>query len=490
MQGRVIYGALFPVSISWSKFFFWLYLLVLVFAEATLTSPADPDLWHRLALGEVLCRTGQFPPGDHFSYLADYKTIADHEWGSAVVFYKLYQLAGPNVFVVVKLVTLAITLALIVSAGMQGRHPTLFAAAFYALILLALLPSFLSTIRCMTFTHIFFALWLYWYQRERHGHPVSILGYVVTMVLWANLHGGFVMGLAWLCIVGVVQAVNGEAWKPWLLRFGLCLPATLLNPYGMELWQSTARALVVTRRGFGEWEAVSWWPEVMAYPGYKILLLALVAGLAVQFWKRGWKHMDRTVVMILGAFIVLSFSSARHTSLLAAVAGALVPGLFPSEPWIERDAHPLQRLAYMGFGTALVIIPLFTLFVAMPGDGFRLTYPHISAPRGPVEELKLKNIRGNLLVPFNYGSYALWELRGRMRVSMDGRYDLVYKPETYRRVDDFFAARGNWQSLIASPRPDAVIVPREAPVYEKLLSLPGWQEVFQDDTDAVFLPRN
>ena len=89
----------------------WLYLVFLVWAEGTVTSPADPDLWHRLALGEALWKTGHFPGGDVFSYLADYKHVIDHEWGSAVVFYALYLWGGMNVFVATKLVTLGVTLA-------------------------------------------------------------------------------------------------------------------------------------------------------------------------------------------------------------------------------------------------------------------------------------------------------------------------------------------------------------------------------------------
>src|SRR5580692_833581 len=42
------------VSTSWIRFFFWAYLLFLVWAAATVTNPADPDLWHRLAVGEFL----------------------------------------------------------------------------------------------------------------------------------------------------------------------------------------------------------------------------------------------------------------------------------------------------------------------------------------------------------------------------------------------------------------------------------------------------
>jgi len=74
---------------------------------------------------------------------------------------------------------------------------------------------------------------------------------------------------------------------------------------------------------------------------------------------------------------------------------------------------------------------------------------------------------------------------------MDGRYDLVYRPETYERVNDFFAAELDWRSLLTSPAPDAILVPIADAVYVRLKKEPGWTEAFRDstNTDAVFLPR-
>lgn len=452
-------------------------------------NPADPDLWHRLALGEALWQTGHFPPGDTFSYLADYQNVADHEWGSALIFYPIYAWGGGMAMVVLKIVTLGITMILVISAALRQRPIGALLTAFYAVVLLALLPNFASTLRCMSFTHILLALWVYWFQCERFGRPIRTVWYVLTMILWANLHGGFVTGLAWLFLITGIEAWYGGAWKKWAVRFGLCALATLVNPFGIQLWISTARALTAPRRGFSEWAPVTWWPEVMAYPGYKLLLVGLIAALVVRIIRVGWKEMDRPVMMILGVFIALSLTSARHTSLFGVVAGALAPGLFPQETTLRRIRNPLNRLGYMGLFSTLLIVPLYIAFMILPGDGLSLRYESASCPVAAVDYLKAAKITGNLLVPFNYGSYALWELRGKMRVSMDGRYDLVYRPETYQRVDDFFLAQGNWKSLLVSPPPQAVLLSMADAVYPKLKEDPAWTEAWHDDVDAVFLPK-
>jgi hypothetical protein len=471
------------------RFFFSGYLLFLVWAAATVTNPADPDLWHRLAVGEFLWQTGHFPHGDVFSYLSDYKQVADHEWGGALIFYGLWQWGGGTATVVTKLVTLAVTLALVVWAGMRDRRPTAWLVAFYALVLLALLPSFQSTVRCMVFTHILFALWVCWFQRERQGRTVPTIFYVVTMIVWANLHGGFVVGLAWLLVVAVIERIHQGAWKKWAVRFGLCSLATLINPFGVQLWIATGRALVTTRRGFNEWGPVSWISELGSYPGYKLLLLSVLVALAIQIYRKGWRQIDRLGVILIGVFMILAMISARHTSLFAIVAGALVPGIFPLKWPYDLRRRPLRRLVAVGVNFGIVIVPFFTALRVLPGAGLSLEYPHVAYPVGAVNFLERQGIRGKLLVPFNYGSYALWELRGKMRVSMDGRYDLVYRPETYRRVDDFFAARKGWYDLLTTPAPDAVLVPRSADVYYKIRMEPGWKEAYRDPWDAIFLPK-
>ncbi|HEV3270757.1 MAG TPA: hypothetical protein VGZ93_01110 [Candidatus Methylacidiphilales bacterium] len=474
----------------WTRFIFWIYLLVLVWAAATVTNPADPDLWHRLAVGEYLWQTGHFPPGDAFSYLFDYKQVADHEWGSALIFYALWQWGGGAAIVAAKLVTLAVTLALVVWAGSRDRTPTLALTAFYALVLLALLPSFDSTLRCMVFTHILLALWVFWFQCERHGRPIPTFLYIVTMIVWANLHGGFAIGLAWLLAVTVIELVYRGSWKKWALRLALCSLATLINPFGAQLWIATGRALTTTRRGFGEWAPVSWNSYIVNYLGFKLLFLGVLLALTIQIYRKGWKQIDRTAVILIGLFMALAMTSARHTSLFAVAAGALIPGLFPPGQTPAESADPLRRLGGIAMKLALVLVPLITALYILPkGAGLRLEYPHVAHPVDAVNFLQRRDIRGNLLVPFNYGSYALWELRGKMRVSMDGRYDLVYLPETYRHVDDFFSARGDWRDLLASPRPDAILLPRSARVYFDLLNEPAWTEAWHDPYDAVFLPR-
>jgi hypothetical protein len=474
------------------RILFWLYLFILVWADGTVHNGADPDLWHRLALGDYLWRTGHFPLGGTFSYLADYRVIPDHEWGSAVIFYAIWRATGGGdafgtAMVGLKLIALAVTLALVMWAALRRQRPSVPLAAFGALVLFALLPDFLSTLRCMVFTHLLFALWLYWYQCERTGRRIPTLAYAGTMLLWANLHGGFAIGLFWLALVTVVEAAQRGPWKIWALRLAVCALATLVNPYGWRMEAATLRALAAPRGGFAEWARVPW--LTLDYAGYKLLIVVTLAAFAYLWTRRREREVDQRAVLLIVAFLLLSFTSARHTSLFALVTGALLPGALPTSPRAARINSPPRRLVYMGFCSACLIVPFYMGLYILPGDGLTLTYSADSSPRAAVAYLQKAGVRGDLLTPFNLGSYALWELRGRMRVSMDGRYDLVYKPATYARVNDFYLGQPAAQSLLTTPKPAAVLVPESDAVYPQLLANANWQQAYQDSHDAVFLPR-
>jgi hypothetical protein len=370
-----------------------------------------------------------------------------------------------------------------------------FLAPFYSLVLLALLPSFLSTVRCVVFTHIFFALWLYWYRLERDGRPIRLVWYLLSAVVWANLHGGYAIGLAWLLGLAVLEAFltgpTSTACKTWLLRFAACSFVTIINPFGWHLWISTARALVAPRAGFEEWGPVSWdWDHLIDFIGFK-LMFALALVLLFREWRRHtWRWVDRRAFIILFAFIFLALRSARQTSLFAEVAAALLPAWLPQALDFTRLPRALERLGFAGIWFSVFFVPIYVALMLLPAARIGLHYGPESCPRAAVYYLEEQNVRGKLLVPFNYGSYALWKLRGRMRVSMDGRYDLVYRPATYRRVDDFFFARGDWKTLLTDPTPDAILVPVADPIYPVLKIEAGWKEAYADSVDAVFLPAD
>ncbi len=73
--------------------------------------------------------------------------------------------------------------------------------------------------------------------------------------------------------------------------------------------------------------------------------------------------------------------------------------------------------------------------------------------------LKQANASGNLVVPFEWGSYASWRLYPQVKVSMDGRYEAAYPETTFMMSLDFhFRLDAHWDQLIRDFPVDFIIL--------------------------------
>src|SRR5262249_15764782 len=88
---------------------------------------------------------------------------------------------------------------------------------------------------------------------------------IPMMALWANLHGGFIIGLAILFFFFAAGAlrgilVSGGPHRPAMpFAIALCASvATFANPYGIGIWQAVLRALgnPHTRTIIDDWQSL------------------------------------------------------------------------------------------------------------------------------------------------------------------------------------------------------------------------------------------
>jgi hypothetical protein len=149
--------------------------------------------------------------------------------------------------------------------------------------------------RPQTFGVLCFSILLYFLSRERLSRFVRFGSLPVLFALWANLHGSFVVGLAFffLNIVDRAIAQRGEAHgKSWLdvirspgisrpfLAFLLSLAATSVNPHGpMLLVDVLTFAAQPNLRELNEWRPLAFHEG----PGSHLLFLAAWAAV-LAFW--------------------------------------------------------------------------------------------------------------------------------------------------------------------------------------------------------------
>lgn len=77
----------------------------------------------------------------------------------------------------------------------------------------------------------------------------------LVFAIWANLHGGWIVGGGLVVVWTAVAFIQWRDDRGQLLLVGIAsLAATLLNPYGVNLWVFLAETVRLDRADTAEWQ--------------------------------------------------------------------------------------------------------------------------------------------------------------------------------------------------------------------------------------------
>ena len=425
----------------------------------------DGDVsWH-IATGLWILDHRAIPQADPFSYTWGGKPWVPIEWLAEVIYASAYRVANyPGVAALVTAALIGLHAAVFLNANRWVRMALLPIVAMD----LVLIPMMLARPHVLTWPLLAWWCWLMMRARERDRAPP--LAAALLLTLWANLHGGYVFGLAIAAAFGLEALVASEdkarAFRQWL-TFGIaCAIAVFINGNGVEGVFHPLR--------FTQLEMLplidEWKPSNPATTPFSFGVLAVVVALIA--WKRPKLHWVRW--LLLAALLVLALLQVRHQSTLAIVAAMLLPPGFASSR--QEAAEPSRKWVVLG-GAGLLV-------------GLRAAMP-IELPENEANPWKLiaavpPQLRSQpVMNGYSMGGPLI--LSG-IRPYIDGRGDM-YGDELV--VGFSKIAKGD-----AKVFADAVqrwnirwaIVPNDSKGLVKLLeSTPGWRRIRQDKVGAIYV---
>ncbi len=408
----------------------------------------DPDLWGHVRFGLDLLATRGLPSVDPYSFTQDVAWI-NHEWLSELLFAVAFRLAGVPGLVLLKVAILGLAAGVLAASAGRARESLrwwLLAAALFGLAPTAV------TFRPQLWTVLCVALLCNLLVSGRSLKWVPLL-----FAVWANMHGGWIVGLGILgfWMVGrVFDTRDLRAAFPIALALAAALAATIVTPYGWRLW-AFLFATVRMGRDITEWRPL--WQQSDASHGI------LWAG----------------TLAIVTATVLL-----RRRSILWA---ALLPAI-----WLGVSGLFVDRLAPLFSEVAL----LFTAHAWRPASAFDR---HMPVPRGqsrtvlvdalilslvvgfytvrssrclPIEgawtpdldaasAFASPDVRGRLVLPFDWGQYAIWQWGPRLRVSIDGRRETVYSENTVNLQQAVATGEPEGLDYLGRVRPEYVWLPSQ-----------------------------
>ena len=435
-------------------------VLATIFAVAAVPR-LDSDLWWHLAAGRRIVETSSIPRVDPFSFTFAGKPWLNHEWLAEVLFHGIGLNLLPFFFALVITATFAL-----VWMRMRLRHaePSLalviLGAAFFA-------GSMSFGPRVQMLTLFFAALFAYGLERDTKKWHIA---FPLLMLVWTNLHGGFILGIALMAIAIAGRWLESRVFPRALaISLGATILAAIVNPHGLAQLAYPFKFLVPNAFTNLILESA---PTSFRLPGaiaFELLLLAALAAAA-----RARKRLTWTDVLMLVAFTHLAFTQVRNVAVWGVVITPIVADL--------ADARPRTRAwTFAAAAIAMLIVGLASRKATVEEEKF---------PTRAVAMLRATPLPPNLYTRYDWGGYAIHELYPRYRVFIDGRADTLYDAALLRDYDDAWNASPRWREVFDKRRVTTVLVDRQSFLAVELSRSPQWQLVHLDGQAAVFVRRN
>ncbi len=453
---------------------------------------ADADLWGHLRFGADSIAGRSLAVVDPYSFTADSPWI-NHEWLAEVVLAALYAAGGAIALNVLKLAVLA-TIALL--AWRAGR---LAGGSTFSLIALSSLVVFASytrtqVLRPQLFSVLFFSVLLTLLTVRDRGVRsawmvrMTNFGIPVLFGIWANVHGGWLVGFATLATWLGCEVVAQRTVRSFVAGAGLILAslaATLVNPYGVQQWTFLHQTVGLSR------DVSDWVPFFKLQPAMIAfeLILPVIALASTLVSRRRPRPRD---VVVIGMLAFATYRVSRIDAFLQIAIGfMLAPAIVECLGLLERRLRAFTRFDTPSpvHGFAVVAIAIATTAVAMP----RLNRIYIEGPWTPDPEavrfLRTDAPHSHLLTWFDWGEYAIWHLSpAGIQVSMDGRRETVYSDRVLDGHWSFYKNEPDAGAYPDSIGADRIWLPKRLPVVS-VLRARGWQVAFESDVSVVLSRR-
>jgi hypothetical protein len=475
-----------------------LVLLIVVLADSV--QYADTDLWGHIRFGQLilsqrhLIRQAPFaysmsPPGPSW---------IDHEWLSQIMMAVCYEAAGVAGLKLWKFVCAGATVMLLGLAQAEtgasiGVQFVVLAAAVGALV-----PQ--MQFRPQLFDYVALAAIVAILARESGGRRAPLWLAVPILMLWANVHAGFVVELGVLAVYTVVTfAVDRRrgAGTGRTLRLGsvalVAAATTFVNPYGPRLWLVLLETLrsPFTMRRVAEYQpllsvmrsslggGVPIFSLVCFLGMLSALVICLVAAPSLEDFglvaaafllSAGALYAVRNVAL---AAIVIAAPLARHASSLAAPGRKL-------EISATRAGRLRLHAPIQGVMVALAIA------LAIHQGLFSSTLRAAEAePVGAIEFMRTHHLCGNVLCAYAWGVYVIWHQAPRSRVFIDS-FEIMFPRKVRNDYLAFNDARRGAEHVLNEYPNDFVLMPTGAPAYTLMMAQASWRLIYRDPVAALF----
>ena len=442
-------------------------ILVLVFAmlvladsfAAGLRTVADPDTGWQVATSRYVWQHRTIPSTDVLSFGSAGLPWIYPPFGG-VLLYLVYRAGG---FAALSWFSAFACVGLVAYLVRRRTMPSLVLA-----MLAVPAIAYRTSPRSDLFSTVLFAVLLGGLWEIHCGQRLRFWIVPVVMLLWVNLHPGFIAGLAVLGAYLVFEAgdlMSAAQRSPALQRLRAAWPwltagvaATLLNPWGVEIHPAALNLAGIFRPAAGSLNSAYYIQEFAAVPitwqtviqlfdlrhlesgnSWLLLLSMLLVGLAL--WRR-----QLGAAAVLGGAIFFALSHARYLGMFAitvvTLGSTLLDGVVSHDEHTHEATHAQRPLLRLPWGAAALLTSLLCVVAIVHIADYisNRSYVYFRAdsrfgagesfwfPERAARFIAQEKLPGNIFEAFAVGGFAALRLGPEYPNFIDGRADHLNPP--------------------------------------------------------------
>lgn len=446
----------------------------------------DSDYYWHVTAGRLVAQHGVLSV-DPFSFTWAGQPWTMHEWLGELLIYWLVSAAGVLI-TTFAFGVISIGGPLIVAWALHRRGVPMRALAL-PLVLVAYIFTAYATVRPQAISWLFLAILLATLLNLRPEQRWRPLLLVPFFVLWANLHGLYVVGGGVLALYVLFTLLGhtpmAVARGRLAVVLGLSFLASMLTPAGPAGLLYPLRYV-----GAGDWGLahIVEWQSPNFHDLTQLGLLVLIAAVllngmrATPSWLRAV-----TVIALAGALL------ATRNAPLAALLSLPTLALGMADRWPSRArARPMPERVQLGrrvMELAVAAVVVVAAVVIIPRLPAVADASDVAAhfPVTAIDDLAHAHPDARVLAEYGWGGYVIYRLYDAGgRVFVDGRNDMYSE----RILDDYSSIRAadpNWQALVEKYDVQAILFPPGAPIV-RAAAAAGWCEIDRSGVAVLLLP--
>jgi len=482
--------------------------------------------WH-IRGGEWIVANHQIPLHDVFSFSKPGGPWAAWSWLADVGYAWLNAAGGLRAVVLFSILLISAIFTLLYHL-VRGQSSPIVA------ILVTVLAAGASSIHWLARPHLFTMLLavLFYAALERFAElnqrvnpgqtrPAGIRYLAVLpagIVLWANIHQGFFVGILTIAVFGVGEILqivllgdrNGsraEGLRAGWLRarwyFGAAaagLAASLINPYTYRLLRHVTSYLGAQ----ANWQHVEEYLSPNFHGPTAVPLEAmLVLAAATIYWNFSKGRFTEPLLLLLWGHAALL--AQRNIAIFAVIAavpvGRSIQEWLDELPrwkvagWVRTAGEKFNRLAASTGETEAagrwhlasvfaVLLVAAVIWAPNPPKAFRAEFDPDRYPAGALATLR-GDPSARIFTGDEWGDYLILSLYPSQKVFVDGRADF-YGGDFYQRLNDVLNVKYDWEQTLGGYGVNTILLPVNAPLAGALKESTRWRVVFDDGVAVVF----